>query len=45
MTLDEGLDLARKCVAELGIRFLLNQRAFMVKVVDATGTREVDLAL
>ncbi len=43
LTVDEGVELIRMCVKELGIRFLLNQREFMVKIVDATGTREVAL--
>jgi 20S proteasome subunit beta 4 len=43
MTVDEALDLVRKCIAELGVRFLINQKAFMVKIVDASGVREVEL--
>lgn len=44
MTLAEGLDLVRKCIHELQTRFMLNQKAFMVKIVDAAGVRIVDLA-
>ena len=43
MTLDEALDLLRLCVKELNTRFLINQKVFMVKVVDASGVREVEL--
>jgi 20S proteasome subunit beta 4 len=43
MTLEEGLDLARKCVEQLKTRFLMNQPKFIVKVVDKDGTRVVEL--
>ena len=43
MTLEEGLELVRKCIFELRTRFMLNQPTFMVKIVDAEGVRIVDL--
>jgi 20S proteasome subunit beta 4 len=43
MTLEEGLELARKCVNQLKMRFLMNQPKFTVKVVDKDGTRDVEL--
>ena len=43
MTLDEGLELARLCVGQLKMRFLMNQPQFIVKVVDKDGTRLVEL--
>lgn len=43
MTLEEGLELARKCVDQLKMRFLMNQPKFIVKVVDKDGTRLVEL--
>ena len=43
MTVEEGVELLRMCVKELSIRFLLNQKEFMVKIVDESGTREIAL--
>jgi 20S proteasome subunit beta 4 len=43
MTLAEGLDLMRKCIHELQTRFLINQKVFLIKVVDEAGARIVDL--
>ena len=41
MTVDEGLDVVKKCVHELRTRFLISQPKFKVKVVDVNGTREI----
>ena len=43
MPLDEGLAVIRKCIHELHTRFLISQPNFIVKVVDANGTRVVEL--
>jgi len=37
----EALELLKKCVAELHLRFLINSPNFVIKVVDANGTRLV----
>ena len=39
MSLEDGKELARKCIKELHTRFLINQPVFTVKVVDANGVR------
>jgi len=44
MTLDEGKELMKKCFTELKVRYLLNMPKFVVKVVDANGVHEIDLA-
>lgn len=44
MTEDEALDLLRMCIAELETRFVGKLGNFMVRVVDKTGVRVVDLA-
>jgi 20S proteasome alpha/beta subunit len=43
MTLDQGLDVVRKCLHELKTRFLISQPVFVIKVVDKDGTRVVTL--
>ncbi len=43
MTLDEGLDVLRKCIHELHTRFLISQPHFVVKIVDKDGVRQVTL--
>lgn len=43
MTLEEGLDLLRRCVNELKTRFIVDLGTWKVKVVDRDGTREVKL--
>mmetsp|Transcript_21175 Transcript_21175/g.49744 ORF Transcript_21175/g.49744 Transcript_21175/m.49744 type:complete len:195 (-) Transcript_21175:67-651(-) len=42
MTEEEAKDLMAKCVVELRTRFMLHQPAFMLKVVDSDGIREVE---
>ena len=39
MTLDEAVPVMRQCLAEVGERFLLQQRKFVWKVTDRDGTR------
>ncbi|KAM0791586.1 hypothetical protein ACM66B_006030 [Microbotryomycetes sp. NB124-2] len=43
MSLDEALDLLRKCVNELETRFIVNLGNFTVRVADKDGVRQVDL--
>mmetsp|Transcript_15200 Transcript_15200/g.22868 ORF Transcript_15200/g.22868 Transcript_15200/m.22868 type:complete len:193 (-) Transcript_15200:120-698(-) len=43
MTLEEGLEVIKKCIHELHTRFLISQPVFVVKVVDSEGTRTVQL--
>ena len=43
MDLEQGLEVVRKCIHELKTRFLISQPVFVVKVVDANGTRRVEL--
>lgn len=43
MTLDEGLDLLRKCIAELRTRLVVDVGTFTVRVIDADGVRTVAL--
>lgn len=43
MSLDEGLEVVRRCIHELKVRFLISQPVFIVKVVDKNGTRVVQL--
>ncbi|KAF6001470.1 hypothetical protein F1559_001629 [Cyanidiococcus yangmingshanensis] len=42
MDLEEALNVMRACLAEMGRRFLLQQRQFMVKVADANGVRRLE---
>lgn len=41
MSQEEGVELLRKCVKELNLRFLANLPAFGVKVIDKDGVREL----
>jgi 20S proteasome subunit beta 4 len=43
MTLEEGIDVMKRCIAEVQKRLLLNTPRFIVKLVDANGTREISL--
>lgn len=43
MSLDEGLDLLRKCIDELRTRFIVDVGKFKVRVIDGAGVREVTL--
>jgi len=42
-TLEEGLEICRKCIHELKTRFMISQPVFIIKVVDKDGTRVVEL--
>lgn len=41
LTEAEGLEIVRKCIAEIQTRFLASQPKFMVKIVDKHGTRQL----
>ena len=42
MTLDEGVELARMCINELSVRYLVKHRSFLLKIVNAEGnSREI----
>ena len=43
LSLEEALDLIRKCIAEINTRFVMNLPKFVVKVADKDGIREVAL--
>merc|ERR1712070_584167 len=43
LTLEEGLDIARKCIHEINTRFLANTPKFTCKVIDENGVRVVEL--
>ena len=42
LTLDEGIEIMRKCKKEVETRFLVAQPKFKLKVVDKNGVRELD---
>ena len=39
MSVEEGIQVIKQCIHELNTRFLVNQPVFIVKIVDANGTR------
>lgn len=43
MSLEEGLDLLRRCINELKQRFIVDLGEFTVRVVDRDGSRLVKL--
>lgn len=43
MTLDEALDLLRRCINEMRTRFVIDVGNFHVRVIDINGVREVTL--
>merc|ERR1711934_476316 len=43
LTLEEGMDILKKCVKEIQTRFLMNTPEFTVKVIDKDGVRVVPL--
>lgn len=43
MTLDEGIELLKKCIGEVQKRLMVNTPKFIVKVVDANGIRPIHL--
>jgi len=45
MSLDECIELLKKCVQELRIRFLLGTAKYLVKISDKAGIRKLDIVL
>jgi len=43
LTYEEGLDIIRKCIKEMQVRFLIHMEKFVIKVVDKDGVRQVPL--
>lgn len=43
MSLEEGLDLLRRCINELKQRFIVDLSTFTVRVIDREGARTVQL--
>lgn len=43
MTLEEGMELVRKCIHELKTRYLISQPIFTIKVVDKNGIRVIGI--
>ena len=44
MDLDGCLGIVKKCILELRTRFLISQPHFRIKIVDAEGTREIQMS-
>jgi 20S proteasome subunit beta 4 len=43
MTVEEGKELMRRCIAELNIRFLISQKHFLVKLITKDGVAVIEL--
>ena len=43
LSVNEALDVVRKCLHELRTRFMISQPVFIVKIVDKDGTRVLQL--
>ena len=43
MSEEEGIEVIKKCIHELKSRFLINQPAFTVKIVNKDGVRNIQL--
>lgn len=43
LTVDQGLEIIKKCVHELHTRFLISQPKFFVKVVAADGIQNLNI--
>lgn len=43
LSVDDGMNVIKKCLHELRTRFLISQPVFVIKIVDASGTRIVSL--
>ena len=43
MTLEQGIECAKKCILELGTRFIINQHDYIAKVVTKDGIKVVNL--
>lgn len=44
MTIEEGVDVIRKCIAEIQKRLVINQPRFAIKVVSKDGIKIIDAA-
>jgi len=44
MNVEEALNLVEMCMEQLGKRFLINMKTFVVKIVDKNGIRQIDIA-
>ncbi|EME31735.1 20S core proteasome subunit beta 4 [Galdieria sulphuraria] len=42
ITLEQGIELMKRCIQQLGKRFVINQRNFIMKVVDKDGVRQIN---
>jgi len=40
---EEGLELMKKCIDEIHLRFMLAKPKFLIKIVDKNGIREIEL--
>ena len=43
MTVEEGIELMKRCIQEMQTRFLVNMSKFICKIADKDGVREIDL--
>jgi len=43
MSLEEAMEVVRRCIHELKTRFLISQPVFIVKMVDKNGTKTLTL--
>ena len=43
MNLEQAIQVIKQCIHELNTRFLVNQPVFIVKIVDADGTRVISI--
>ena len=43
MNLDEGLELVKLCIDQLQKRYVIKTSAFIIKIVDKDGIRQIDL--
>ena len=42
LTMEQGMDLVRKCIHEIHTRFLPSQPNFVVKIIDKDGIRKIE---
>ena len=43
MTVEEGIEVIKKCIHELDTRFMIAQPKFFIKIVDKDGIRLLDI--
>ena len=43
LSLEEGIEVVKKCLHELKTRFMISQPVFVIKVVDQNGIRVLDI--